>query len=292
MANITTPLRYPGGKAKALKKILPFIPKNFLEYREPFLGGASVFIALKQQYPNVTYKIGDLNRDVYCFWATLKENTNELIKAITQIKKSCKDGARLYSKLSYSKTTGVFGRALRFYVLNRITYSGTVDSGGYSFEAFEKRFTLSKIDNLQFLGKLLENVEIINESYEHLLFAKGEQVFIFLDPPYWAARKSPLYGRNGHLNKFFDHTQFAENIRKCKHKWLITCDDSELIRDLFAFAHLYQWEMKYTGLNKKKAINGKELFITNYEIQGFQNDSLKQDEAYIETEPQTLKQLE
>jgi DNA adenine methylase len=87
MTIITSPLRYPGGKAKALRKILPMIPENFTEYREPFLGGASVFIAFKQQHPNTMCSINDLNYDVYCFWSTLKKNPKELVDAITQIKK-------------------------------------------------------------------------------------------------------------------------------------------------------------------------------------------------------------
>lgn len=37
---IKSPLRYPGGKSKAIKFIAPLIPK-FKEYREPFLGGGS-----------------------------------------------------------------------------------------------------------------------------------------------------------------------------------------------------------------------------------------------------------
>ncbi len=267
MTIITTPLRYPGGKAKALKDILPLIPTGFSEYREPLLGGGSVFIALRQKYPNMFCRINDLNQDVYCFWKTLKDNPNQLVNAIARIKKGCKDGRRLYVKMASAETSGVFSRALRFYILNRITFSGTVDSGGYSAEAFEKRFTLSKIKALRPLAGLLENVEITRESYEQLLSEGGKNVFIFLDPPYWNARKFPLYGKNGDLNKSFDHTAFAENVKNCRHKWLITCDDSPLIRKLFSsFAHIniIQWEMQY-GMNKKKAIKGKELFITNYE---------------------------
>jgi len=51
---VKSPLRYPGGKSRALKHILPIIPK-FDEFREPFLGGGSVFLALKQKYPNKKY---------------------------------------------------------------------------------------------------------------------------------------------------------------------------------------------------------------------------------------------
>ncbi len=264
MSAIKSPLRYPGGKTKAINKILPFIPSSFSEYREPFLGGGSVFLAVKQRNPDAMFRINDLNSDVYCFWSVLKDRPARLISAITEIRNNFDDGKTLHLRLAHSRPLGVFGRALRYYLLNRITYSGIADSGG-SRESFEKRFTLSKILGLYSLAELLKNVKITNESYEQLLSAPGGNVFIFLDPPYWSARKSSLYGENGNLNKFFDHKKFAENIRKCPHKWLITCDDSDVIRELFSFAKIYPWELKYNGLNKKSAIIGKELFITNYE---------------------------
>lgn len=49
MTEIKTPLRYPGGKSKALNQILPRIPLDITEYREPFIGGGSVFLAVKQR---------------------------------------------------------------------------------------------------------------------------------------------------------------------------------------------------------------------------------------------------
>ena len=66
------------------------------------------------------------------------------------------------------------------------------------------------------------------------------------------------YDRNLHTS--FDHQRFAENMKKCKHLWLITYDDCEEIRKLFSFAYIYPWEIQY-GMTAKK---GKELFITNY----------------------------
>jgi DNA adenine methylase len=70
----------------------------------------------------------------------------------------------------------------------------------------------------------------------------------------------------GDMNKFFNHELFAKRLRHCKHNWLMTCDDTEYIRNLFSFAkHIDHWEMKYKGMNKKQATNGKELFITNYD---------------------------
>ena len=73
--------------------------------------------------------------------------------------------------------------------------------------------------------------------------AKGDDVFIFLDPPYFSAMKSALYGKNGKMHKGFDHQRFAEVMKRCKHKWLITYDDSEYVRDLFSFAYIRTWTL-------------------------------------------------
>ena len=50
-----TPLRYPGGKSRALSKLFQFIPdlKDYTEFREPFLGGGSVAIEIGKRYPHL-----------------------------------------------------------------------------------------------------------------------------------------------------------------------------------------------------------------------------------------------
>ena len=110
---------------------------------------------------------------------------------------------------------------MRFFILNRMTFSGTVDSGGYSQAAFNSRFTDSSIARLTQIAPLLSSVKITNQDYEELLFAEGKEVFIFLDPPYYSATKSRLYGVRGNLHTSFDHQRFADNMRQCQAKWLI-----------------------------------------------------------------------
>ena len=255
ITKIKTILRYPGGKSKAVKFINSIIPINFLEFREPFVGGGSVFIDLIQNgNSNALYKINDLNYDLYCFWKYLKEKET--------------DGRKLFRYFTNKKDYSDFDRAVRFFVLNRITFSGIVDSGGYSEQAFEKRFTLSSIEKIKYLSKILASVEIYNKDYEELLFEDGKDVFIFLDPPYYTQAKSRLYGNNGILHTSFNHRIFAENMKKCNHKWLITLDDCEENRKLFSFANIYNWTLQY-GMNnykKKNAAIGKELFVSNYDI--------------------------
>ncbi len=263
----TTPLRYPGGKAKALKKILPLVP-NFEEFREPFLGGGSVFIALKQTYPNKKFWINDLNNDLYSFWVELRDNSKKLIKEIQKIKDNEKDGRLLHKNFVKNIPKNLLDKATRFFVLNRITFSGTIDSGGYSQGAFEARFTQSSIERLKPFSEILSNTKITDFDYEKLIKKEGKNVFIFLDPPYLSATESKLYGKKGDLHKGFDHYRFAEIMKKSKHKWMITYDDCPEVRKLFSFANIISWEFQY-GMNnykQKTAAKGKELIITNYKI--------------------------
>lgn len=277
MTTIKTALRYPGGKSRALKQITPNFPNNFSEYREPFIGGGSVFISTIQRYQESKkkYWINDLNYDLCCFWKQVKTNNGELVQALTKIKKQTANGRDLYTSLKEEpENDDEFHRAIRFFILNRTTFSGLAECGGYSNESFEKRFTYSSIERLEPLAKLLKNVKITNYDYEKLLIKNcSSDVFIFLDPPYLNVKSSRLYGKNGDLHLGFDHKRFAESIQKCKCRWLITCDDSHEIRELFNFANIQEWELQYGVNNRKnenaknKAKMGKELFISNYKIE-------------------------
>ena len=267
LPSIKSPLRYPGGKSRALKQILPIVP-SFKEFREPMVGGGSVFFALKQLNPSVKFWINDINKELFLFWRFCRDEVNNLSDEVMCIKNKSKDGKALRKKLLEKTDINDFERAVRFFVLNRITFSGLAESGGYSNMAFNQRFTISSIERLKKASTILQDTKITNEDYTDMLFENGEDVFIFLDPPYYTTTKAKLYGKNGCLHENFNHEEFAENMKKCKHQWLITYDDCPEIRKLFKFANMYSWQVQY-GMNnykQKKAAKGKELFISNYEI--------------------------
>lgn len=269
MKIIKTPLRYPGGKSRALEQILPLVPR-FQEFREPMVGGGSVFLRLKQQYPQRQYWINDINYELYSFWKTAQMQLPELVKAVQEVKDTTTDGKALfYDYLAKYDTGDEFARAVRFFVLNRITFSGTVDSGGYSEQAFHGRFTQSSIDLLSKMETVLEQTKITHQDYSEVVNAPGEDVFLFLDPPYYSVSHSRLYGRKGELHTTFDHERFAQVMRDCPHSWLITYDDCPEVRKLFKFACITEWTLQY-GMNNYKqetAKRGNELFISNYDIE-------------------------
>jgi DNA adenine methylase len=268
MSLVKSPLRYPGGKSKAIPQIINYLPAHFTEYREPFVGGGSLFIYLKQMYPELECWINDLNVDLYYFWLLAKEENQKLYDETWKLKRKYLDGRKLFEFLTKQNVEELsrLERAVRFFVLNRITFSGTIEAGGYSQKAFESRFTDSSLERLLPLGKLLENVRITNFDYRDVLTSSTKEVFTFFDPPYLSATKSRLYGKKGILHTAFNHKEFAASLKNYSHKWLVTYDDSAEIRSNFAFAHVYEWELQYGMNNYKqdKAAKGKELFVSNY----------------------------
>ncbi|YAI82751.1 MAG: DNA adenine methylase [cyanobacterium endosymbiont of Rhopalodia sterrenbergii] len=267
---VKSPLRFPGGKSKAIKRIIQHLPKNlsqYTEYREPFSGGGSMFIYLKQTYPKLDIWINDLNHELYLFWKIAQSDLKELVTALREIKFNCTDGRKLFKKLTSINVEELsdFERAVRFFILNRITFSGTVESGGFSNQSFLTRFTDSSIDRLESLKPILKDVKITNLDYSEVVSVGKDQVFIFLDPPYLAATQSKLYGKDGKLHTSFDHQRFARSLANCQHKWLITYDNSEEIKNNFKDFNIIDWEFQYGMNNYKqgKAKKGKEIFIKN-----------------------------
>lgn len=261
---LKSPLRYPGGKSRIAKILVEQFPR-FDEYREPFLGGGSIFIETKRHFPDKKFWINDAYFELFEFWQQTQIDANDLCEKIIALKNQFADGKGLYQFLKNNDSD----IATAFFIFNRITFSGTTLSGGYSEAAFRGRFTASSIERIKPLQNLLENVRITNLDYAQLLEADGENVFIYLDPPYFSARKSLLYGKKGNLHKNFDYERFAENLKNCRHRWLTTLDDCETVRELFSFAEIEPLQFAYGMRNVKKdsSQTGRELVISNYKAE-------------------------
>jgi len=284
---VKSPLRYPGGKSKALSRILPLIPTEYGEYREPMVGGGAVFFALKQKFPEKKYWINDVNNELYLFWKFCKTEPEKLVEEVRKLRGLYVKGDRpkkaegrelFYYLKAHKEDLTDLQRAARFFILNRISFSGLVETGGYSGEAFKKRFTESSIQRILKASKRLQGVKITKMDYKKLVNRRGKNTFIFLDPPYMSNGEAKLYGMKGRLHENFRHKRLVENIEKCKHRWLITYDECAGVRSLYSgFAntigvHIQGWKLQYgtnygaENVEKKKATIGEELFIFNYKI--------------------------
>jgi DNA adenine methylase len=264
MKKMKSPLRYPGGKQRIVPLLTDKLPENISEYREPFLGGGSVYFHIQYHYPHIqNWWVNDKFQPLYNFWKQLSINPQNIQSSIKSLRSSYPDGRTLHKalRMGYNGFSNPVEAAAAFYILNRCSFSGLTFSGGYSQAAYDTRLTESGLKALPLYQPLLNNINITNEDYTSLLNADGNNVFIFMDPPY-DIKASTLYGKNGNTHKDFDHVAFAENCRKCGHKWMITYNDNANIRDLFSWANIHEIPVLYSmNSNSKKTI---ELVITNY----------------------------
>ncbi|WP_120945974.1 DNA adenine methylase [Helicobacter labacensis] len=269
MGYLKSPLRYPGGKSRALKALKAYFLSDFKEYREPFFGGGSVGIYLAQTHLSVEkFYANDLNYDLYCFWQVLKTQGDRLIDAIQQIKEAHADGRALYHVLLGRRQQKLsdFQRAVDFFILNRICFSGVVDSGGYSQKAYESRFTQTSIERLRPIQNVVKKFSFTADHYAELLQKDGDGVFVFLDPPYDNAAQSRLYGKKGDLHTTFNHEHLCACLKRTQHKFLLTYGDSPAIRELYKDFLIREFQVQYGMNNYKqdKAPAGKELLISNF----------------------------
>ena len=258
-------LRYPGGKARCLTQLLQYFPliNNFTEFREPLCGGLSITLNYAK---NVLCSASDLNYELYCFWNQLKLYPLEIFTAISYLKDNETNGRELYNKILSRRKDKLteFQRAIDFYIINRISFSGLADSGGYSQEAFDKRFTKSIINKLNSIGDLIKNINFYCEDFSYLFEKEGDNVLIYADPPYYSQTKSKLYGKNGDLHMGFDHNRFYEIFTKTKHSVIVTYDDCEFVRDMYKNYNIIPIEFHYSMNNvNSNRTAGKELIIKN-----------------------------
>ena len=85
---LKTPLRYPGGKSRAVTKMDQYFPdlRNYVEFREPFLGGGSVAIHISKKYPHLKITVNDLYEPLINFWVQLQTFGDELTNKLREYK--------------------------------------------------------------------------------------------------------------------------------------------------------------------------------------------------------------
>ena len=278
MTSLKTPLRYPGGKSRAIKKMAQFLPdmSKYKEYREPFLGGGSVALHMTQTYPHLEVWVNDLYEPLVNFWQQLQDEANEITTRLKTFKTAypTPDRARelfIESKeLVNDEKQSDISRAVSFYIVNKCSFSGLTESSSFSKQASDSNFSLRGIEKLPEYSKLIENWVITNISYERMS-CDNKEVFTYLDPPYEI--KSSLYGKKGSMHKGFDHDFFAQECDRNTNHQMISYNSSQLIKDRFNEWTPYEYDHTYTmrsvGEYMKEQQERKELLLLNYESRSF-----------------------
>ena len=276
LKSLKTPLRYPGGKSRALANLFRFLPDltQATEYREPFLGGGSVALEVTKRYPKLDIWVNDLYEPLTNFWKTLQDDGYAMYKRLQELKSRYPDqasakGLFLEAKEVVNDTTlPHLYRACAFYVINKCSFSGLTESSSFSAQASDNNFSMRGIEKLTGYTEIIKNWKITNLRYQELL-SDDKETFLYLDPPYEIG--SNLYGKKGSMHKGFDHDGFATICDRFISPQLISYNSSQLIKDRFKEYKTGEFDLTYTmrsvGEYMREQKERKELLLFNYEIE-------------------------
>jgi DNA adenine methylase len=257
------PFRYPGGKFYALGLLAPFWQTDHDEYREPFMGGGSVFFTKGKVKYNI---INDLDSELITTYKALQDpQLREALNARLENEQATKE--RWREILNFEPKTPL-DIAFKYFYLNRTSFSGKLTSPAWGYRDKRSLPPARWHERIIPCGIKLEGCDIRNEDFEKIISLpkKGKAVLMFVDPPYFSPAKKKHY-RNGFL--YEDHVRLMECLRKTKHNFFLTYDDKPEIRELYSWANIYEAKFFYRvensetfdGLRKM----GFELIITNYD---------------------------
>ena len=273
MKALKTPLRYPGGKSKAVTKMDPFFPdlRDYKEFREPFLGGGSVAIHITKKYPDLNIWANDLYEPLVNFWQQLQMFGTDLKNALADLKSSHNDPVSAKTLFLSSKvkindiSVNNFDRAVAFYIVNKCSFSGLTESSSFSPQASNANFSMRGIEKLPDYSKIISKWRISNFSYDYMMDG-NRNVFMYLDPPYDI--KDNLYGNKGSMHKGFDHDKFAVDCDNNNMDQLISYNSDQLVKDRFKNWNAAEFDLTYTmrsvGEYMRDQKQRKELLLFNY----------------------------
>ncbi|MGB7415420.1 MAG: DNA adenine methylase [Thermosynechococcaceae cyanobacterium] len=242
MSTYYSPLRYPGGK----NCIFPFMGQLFYEndligisYAEPYAGGAGLALRLLfEGYVEHVY-LNDLDKSIFSFWVSILERTDEFCKWIEDVEVSVDMWDQYKAIQNNSENIDCFDIAKSTFFLNRTNVSGILKGGIIGGREQKGKYKLDVrfnkqdlINRIRKIASVKQNISVSNLDglqFISKLNRKKEEVFIYLDPPYFI-KGSKLY-MNFYLNE--DHKKLSRYVRKMKNRWMISYDKSDFILNLY-----------------------------------------------------------
>ncbi len=259
-----SPLRYPGGKTRACKKLETIIKDNFdiinfSNIISPFFGGGSFEFYIQNNY-NLNIIANDKFLPLYNFWTTCKINKKNLCQELKKNINMIDKKKFIELRTQIMDENDKLKQSIMYFIINRCSFSGCTLSGGFSLESSKKRFTKSSINRIENLD--LTKFKIFNLDFEDFInINQNEKNLLFLDPPYYL-EKSTLYGNNGDMHESFDHDRLY-NCLITKKNWIMTYNNCEYIKRLYKDFKIIETSWSY-GMNKSK--KSSEIVIINFNM--------------------------
>jgi DNA adenine methylase len=274
--------RYPGGKTKMRRHIIPLI-HSILDnsevsgYSEIFFGGGGIGLQVLKEFQGLRrFCLNDFDVALASLWTAVIRYPDDFVRLIVDFKPSTEHfysfKTELQKKMDWSEDkSDILQRGMMKLAIHQLSYSGlgvrsggplggrnqTPESGTIASRWSPKHLVQSILQT----HFLFNSVEIpagrCTSADFSAVFDYDERTLIYLDPPYFV-KGAELY-QNAFAEN--DHIRLANLLKYTSHPWVLSYDDCPQIRDLYqGWATIRSVDIHYT-------VNGShtkpELLITS-----------------------------
>jgi DNA adenine methylase len=281
-----TPLRYAGGKSRAIKHIshLAYDTDTIIS---PFIGGGSLEVYWAHQQKRVIgYDVFDV---LVNFWNVLLNKREQLVDKLKEIEPTQEEYKRIKEILMSTKNTqnmlsdwktDYYKRdnpielneitLAAYYYFNHNTSYGPGYLGWGSNVYLNPESWNKMIKNIQ--SFYLPFLEVRHESFENVIDRHSNN-FLYLDPPYYLEKDNdnkmftgiyPMRNLPIHHNSF-DHELLRDLLKNHNGKFVLSYNNCETIREYYSEFNFRFPSWNYSMGNGEIRIgkNRKEMGISN-----------------------------
>lgn len=268
-------IKWVGGKRQLLDYLIKYMPDNYNNYYEPFIGGGALLLACMP----ANAIINDANSELINMYKVIRDHPSELIKNL-EIHNS-KNSKDYYLNIREADRNGEIEkytdiqRAARLMYMLRVDFNGMyrVNKKG-QFNVPYGKYKNPNIVNADAILKLnnyfiKNNIIIKCEDFEKAVENANTGDFVYFDPPYIPLNSTSSFTSYTAENfSIQDQKRLADVFFKLSKKnvrVMLSNSDTELTRSLYSNAKIHKVHANRM-INSKANRRGKisELIITNY----------------------------
>ena len=183
-------LKWPGGKRRLLRHILPLLPQTYNKYYEPFMGGAALFFALQ---PDEAF-LSDKNPELISAYNQIRNRPQQVIKYLSKLPNSEKQ----YYLVRSAVPRSLAERAARLIYLSALSFNGihrVNRKGQFNVPyGYKTHMTPCVPEKINAASGCLKKATIQCRDFEAAVKSAQRGDLVYLDPPYTVA-----HGNNGFL---------------------------------------------------------------------------------------------
>ena len=260
-------LKWVGGKTQILEHVLALVPKEMVNYREPFLGGGSVLLAVLTHVRSGAIQISggvhasDLNSNLISLYKNIQNRPEELIAEVKKLaaefakatgttveRKPTTAEQALSSPESYyfwirstfnalpqdARASPAASAMLLF--MNKTCFRGVYREGPNGFNVPYGNYkdpSILDAEHIRRVSQLIQGVTFTAQPFTESLDACVAGDFVYLDPPYagdsFVSYTKDGFGPDNHRRLF----ELCGGLREKGVKMLLSNADVKVVKDAF-----------------------------------------------------------